>query len=111
MAGGAGYVLSKEALQRFVTKGVTDETGSICRKDGNGSEDVEMGKCMENLNVLAGDSRDALGRSRFLPLAPNYHLIPGIMKKDFWFWQYTYYPAEVVGGTYYLFTYTLYSYD
>ena len=96
MAGGAGYVLSKEALQRFVTKGVTDETGSICRKDGKGAEDAEMGKFMENLNVPAGDSRDALGRGRFLPLAPNYHLIPGIMDKNFWFWKNTYYPAEVV---------------
>ena len=30
---------------RFVTQGVRDETGVICRHDGKGAEDVEMGKC------------------------------------------------------------------
>ena len=96
MAGGAGYVLSREALQRFVTKGITDETGKICRKDGKGAEDAEMGKCMQNLNVPAGDTRDAMGRGRFLPLAPNYHLIPKIMDKKFWLWTSSYYKFEVV---------------
>ena len=29
----------------------------MCRQDAGGAEDVEMGKCMNNLGVLAGDSR------------------------------------------------------
>lgn len=57
MSGGAGYVLSKEAMVRFVKNGISDATGVLCRKDGAGAEDVEMGKCMENLGVQAGDSR------------------------------------------------------
>lgn len=56
MSGGSGYVLSKEALKRFVEKGMTNP--KICRGGHAGSEDVELGKCMMNLNVIAGDSRD-----------------------------------------------------
>ena len=52
-----GYVLSREAVTRFVTKGISDKTGLKCRKDNGGAEDVEMGKCMQNLNVKAGDTR------------------------------------------------------
>ena len=96
MSGGAGYVLSKEALKRFVKQGVTDETGLTCRHDGEGAEDVELGKCMENLHVKAGDSRDSLGRGRFFPFVPEHHLIPGLVGKDFWYWKYIYYPAEEV---------------
>ena len=96
MSGGAGYVLSKEALKRFVKQGVNDETGLNCRHDGEGAEDVELGKCMENLHVKAGDSRDSLGRGRFFPFVPEHHLIPGLVGKDFWYWKYIYYPAEEV---------------
>ena len=57
MSGGAGYVLSKEALRRFATRGLKDKTGVTCRTDDGGAEDLEMGKCMEGLGVKAGDSR------------------------------------------------------
>ena len=60
-SGGAGYVLSKEALIRF---GKYGQNKSICREDG-GSEDVEMGHCMDNLGVRTANTTDALGRSRF----------------------------------------------
>ena len=44
---------------------------------GTGAEDVEIGKCLMNLGVAAGDSRDELARSRFFPLTPGSFLIPG----------------------------------
>lgn len=69
-SGGAGYVLSKEALKRF---GKFSNT-SLCRQDG-GSEDVEIGKCMENLGVRTGTSSDRLGRSRFHCFSPKSHLL------------------------------------
>jgi len=95
MSGGAGYVLSREALGRFVNRALKDKSGIICKtNDDTGAEDVEMGKCMENVGVIAGDSRDAFGRGRFFPFVPEHHLIPGSVGKDFWYWQYIYYPSK-----------------
>jgi len=93
MSGGAGYVLSKEAVRRFVKKGMHDRTGEICRTSDNaGDEDVEMGKCLENLGVEAGDSRDSTGRGRFFPFVPEDHLTPNAAPD--WYHNYNFYPLE-----------------
>ncbi|RWS05970.1 glycoprotein-N-acetylgalactosamine 3-beta-galactosyltransferase 1-like protein [Dinothrombium tinctorium] len=95
MSGGAGYVLSKAALTRFVERGMSLHHPSECKEDHEeGAEDVGMGKCMEALGVEAGDSRDSLGRGRFFPFVPEHHLIPGHVNKDFWYWKYIFYPSE-----------------
>lgn len=91
MSGGAGYVLSKEAVKRLVEEGLPNP--KKCRKDDGGAEDVEMGKCLEHVNVFAMDSRDSLGRGRFFPFIPEHHLIPGHSDPNFWYWKYIYYPS------------------
>lgn len=90
MSGGAGYVLSKEALKRFVegfrTK-VCTHTTSV--------EDLAIGQCLEKVGVVAGDSRDTMQRETFHPFVPESHLT-GTFPKTFWYWNYCYYPIVQV---------------
>ncbi|KAM4045810.1 glycoprotein-N-acetylgalactosamine 3-beta-galactosyltransferase 1-like isoform 1-T2 [Anomaloglossus baeobatrachus] len=86
MSGGAGYVLSKEALNRFVEgfrTGVCQHTTPV--------EDVELGQCMEKMGVIAGDSRDTEKRETFHPFPPKDHLTKHF-NKSFWYWSYSLYP-------------------
>ncbi|KAK0039890.1 glycoprotein-N-acetylgalactosamine 3-beta-galactosyltransferase 1 [Biomphalaria pfeifferi] len=69
--GGGGYVLSKEALRRLAERG---KDPNLCRQDG-GSEDVEIGRCMQNFGVKTGNSTDALGRSLFHCFTLEGHLL------------------------------------
>ncbi|CAG7722159.1 unnamed protein product [Allacma fusca] len=45
MSGGAGYILSKESVIRFVE--ISVKNPDLCHQDHTGSEDFEMGKCLE----------------------------------------------------------------
>lgn len=79
--------MSREALNRFATR-----NPSLCATD-HGAEDVEMGRCMEKLGVVTGDSRDSLGRSRFHCFDPETHLEGGYPD---WYLSYDKYGARWV---------------
>ncbi|KAM8977548.1 glycoprotein-N-acetylgalactosamine 3-beta-galactosyltransferase 1-like [Pelodytes ibericus] len=86
MSGGAGYVLNKESLKRFVDgflNGTCSHTSSV--------EDLELGNCMEKMGVIPGDSRDYEERETFHPFTPDYH-INGHFEADTSYRQYCFYP-------------------
>lgn len=84
-SGGAGYVLSREALNRFAKR-----RAGLCATD-HGAEDVEIGRCLQHLGVKPGDSRDALGRTRFHCFDPETHLHGGYPD---WYLEYDKYGAK-----------------
>ena len=95
MSGGAGYVLSKEALYRFATLGLQTEKPR-CRKTDGGAEDLEMGICMQRLGVQTIDSRDLQSRQRFHPFRPALHVVPDVLSKDLWLYTFDMYPLITV---------------
>ncbi|XP_069828359.1 glycoprotein-N-acetylgalactosamine 3-beta-galactosyltransferase 1-like [Dendropsophus ebraccatus] len=85
MSGGAGYVLSKESLRRFV-EGF--RAGNCTHRSE--VEDLELGQCMETMGVVPGDTRDNKNRETFNPFTPEYHLTSTYSQEYF---NYCYYPA------------------
>ena len=94
-----GYVLSKEALSRFITKALRGKgKKDSCRiENDDGNEDVEIGRCLSGVDVLAGDSRDANGKERFLPFNPNTQLLPENTPN--WYWKLMYYDSKNVSAS------------
>lgn len=91
MSGGAGYVLSRGALERVVAA----FTGGTCGHSGP-EEDVALGQCLERLGVPVGDSRDTWGRETFHPFPPEIHLTHRFAR-GFWYQRYCWYPVVEVG--------------
>lgn len=78
---GGGYILSKKALEKFVTQVLPN--GTLCRNtDGEGAEDMELGRCLKNI-VLAGDERDEFNEKRMFAASMTEHLRP---EKDMNYW-------------------------
>lgn len=81
---GSSYILSKKALEKFVTKIMKNDT--ICRTDGGGSEDLEIGKCLQH-HTLAIDGRDMSLQQRFFPIGVEY-LMGREFNSKFWYEKY-----------------------
>ncbi|XP_055356103.1 glycoprotein-N-acetylgalactosamine 3-beta-galactosyltransferase 1-like [Paramacrobiotus metropolitanus] len=94
MSGGAGYALSKEAVRRFVEIGLMQK--KCISRHPDIAEDVEMGKCLQKLSVLPGDSRDVLKRGRFFPFTPSKHVNTAHRKekKLQWYWKSLFHPEK-----------------
>ncbi|XP_042218034.1 glycoprotein-N-acetylgalactosamine 3-beta-galactosyltransferase 1-like isoform X2 [Homarus americanus] len=90
MSGGGGYVLSREAVKKFVTEALQLTDQAKCPTNtSRGSEDVQLGLCLESVGVAAGDSLDRAGKSRFFsnsPLSLFYH--QPLVNKLHWYWRY-----------------------
>ncbi|VDD97300.1 unnamed protein product [Enterobius vermicularis] len=90
MSGGAGYVLSRYALKKFVTEGLPDRNN--CAFYNKLYEDVELARCLEKIGVQRGESRDVEKKHRFLAESPE-ALIAG---DDNWLRNWTFYPMGAV---------------
>ena len=88
-----GYVLSREALNRFTNIALVGKTkkGTCKIDDDRGNEDAEIGRCLESVNIHAGDSRDTEGKERFFPLSPESVILPQNIPP--WYWKYKYYES------------------
>ncbi|CEF69416.1 Glycoprotein-N-acetylgalactosamine 3-beta-galactosyltransferase 1 [Strongyloides ratti] len=62
---GGGYLISKETLMKLVT--VAFKNPKICSPMPNIPDDVQIGRCLKNINITTMDSRDIYDRHVFLP--------------------------------------------
>ncbi|XP_049838918.1 glycoprotein-N-acetylgalactosamine 3-beta-galactosyltransferase 1-like [Schistocerca gregaria] len=91
MSGGAGYVLSRMAVLRFVEEGLSGDIEG-CNNTGKDGEDVAMGRCMVALNATFLDSRDSDGLERFHAYGPERQMAPD--NEMNWLKNYSYYPLQ-----------------
>ncbi|CRK99850.1 CLUMA_CG013153, isoform A [Clunio marinus] len=77
---GGAYILSKKALEKFVTKLMNNE--SYCKLGPEGDEDVEIGKCFRH-TAISVDERDEKHQKRFFHVGIADHVKK---EKDLGYW-------------------------
>lgn len=92
MAGG-GYILSKKALEKFVTRIMPNKT--MCKEQEDGSEDWEMGRCLQHSAIFT-DERDEKMQKRFFPAGILEH-VKAVKVPSYWYDNSQYY--EVAQGS------------
>ena len=72
-----GYVLSKEALDRFVNRALKGniDAGICNHQQDTGNEDVEIGLCLNSVGVKEADTRDKYGKHRFHGDTPEHWML------------------------------------
>lgn len=93
MSGGAGYVLSKEALKRFISGFRTGKCTIF-----SSIEDLALGKCMETMEVEPADSRDVKGRQTFHAYPPEYYIVRQPARPLPWYLIYDHYISVEVSS-------------
>ncbi|CAB3362465.1 Hypothetical predicted protein [Cloeon dipterum] len=94
MSGGGGYAVSKDAVEKVVNEAFDGKQSDCPLSSDDGPEDILIAKCLHSVGVLPGDSRDSNGRGRFFPFAVDSHVNPNQEPKDWWYWDYIYWPIE-----------------
>ncbi|KAL5280832.1 C1GALT1.2 family protein [Megaselia abdita] len=94
MSGGAGYVLSRDALRRFVEEAYPMRNENCSSGDVYKAEDNELGRCLQAVGVKAGDSREGY-QERFHPFVPAHHFFDQFRfapESENWFKNMSWYP-------------------
>ncbi|KAH8283648.1 hypothetical protein KR018_010796 [Drosophila ironensis] len=91
--GSPGTVMSREALRRFVEVALPNP--SKCEQQDKGPTNDRLKECLENANVVAGNTRDAKGRRRMYLIEPqarsNMYLR---YDASYWFWKFLSYRTQ-----------------
>ena len=77
---GGGYILSRKAVEKFVT----NLHSKKCREDDGGSEDFEMGICLQE-NALFIDGHDEFGEKQFFPVGVTDHMSYNKLDYNYWY--------------------------
>ncbi|CAB3359215.1 Hypothetical predicted protein [Cloeon dipterum] len=94
MSGGAGYALSREAVKRLVTRAFAGEITKCPNQTADGSEDADLGRCLDYAEVYPGDSRDEKGHFRFYPFVAENYVHPDLSEREWWYWYFIKWPHK-----------------